>query len=311
MYSTRESDFRDKETKAPEFIRHFEENRYLVENDKKIFSLFKTCLLLMAIMSSAKGFYVGRKTNNGISATVDCLINCYAGVLSEKEIKDYLATFQESNIIIQDQMANGTIRLQLPFKSVTGDDFDLRFGKNDKLYTRYQMFASGGKLAGPFLDQAQGSDDAMSYRTKVVVCCAEKASMDKRIGEVLDELEKYPYKLGIVYVTVKDDAQANAIQQDIERRAQDSGQRRLIIALVRHPFTDEMRKQWLTSLTKDEMAKENGSPDQTYATEANTIIMRWVGQALNGGKIYAWSGDQYFTNIFGAANLKKRSKRTF
>ena len=304
-FFTRESDFHDKDTKAPEFIRHYEENRYLVESDANAYRLFKTSLLLMAIMSSTKGFFVGKRSNNGISSTVDCLVNCYAGVLSERQIKDYLATFKDLNIIIQDQMANGITRLQLPFKSVSGDDFDNRFGKNDKLYTRYQMFANGGKLATPFLEQAQGGDDAMSYRTKVVVCCAEKTSMDKRIGEVLDELGKYPYKLGIVYVTVKDDAQANAIQQDIERRAHDSGQKRLIIALVRQPFTDEMRKQWLTSLTKDEMAKESGSKDPTYANEANTIILKWVGQALSGGKIYAWSEDNYFTNIYGVNNLRK------
>lgn len=61
-FFTRESDFSDKDTKAAEFIRHFEESRHLVESDENTFRVFKVAMLLLAIMSSTKGVYGGVKS---------------------------------------------------------------------------------------------------------------------------------------------------------------------------------------------------------------------------------------------------------
>lgn len=148
---------------------------------------------------------------------------------------------------------------------------------------------------------------------KIVVCCAEKASLDKRIKEVTDDLDKYPYKLGLVYVTVVDDAQAISIQHDLETRAQQSGENRLIIVLVRSPFTDDMRKQWLTSLTKADMARDSGHTADAgrYDTETVTIIQRWVGSATSGGKMLAWCGEKQWNNLFGVASSARRFKPLF
>ena len=68
-FFTRESDFSDKDTKAAEYIRHYEESKHLVENDENAFRVFKTAMLLLALMSSTKGIYSGRKSKDGIAAT--------------------------------------------------------------------------------------------------------------------------------------------------------------------------------------------------------------------------------------------------
>ena len=193
-FFTRESDFHDKETKAPEYIRHYEENRHLVENDKNAHRVFKIAMLLMAVMSTTKGLYTTRRTSNGIAATVECLENCLSGVLSKSQVEDYLATFEDTKILLCDEQANGVKRLQMPFKMAGGDDFALRYEQNDRKYTRYQMFAKDGKLAVPFEKLAWDENDATFRRMKIVVCCAEKTSLDKRIKEVTDDLDKYPYK---------------------------------------------------------------------------------------------------------------------
>ena len=174
-------------------------------------------------------------------------------------------------------------------------------------YTRYQMFAKDGKLAVPFEKMAWDENDATYRRIKIVSCCAETTSLDKRIREVTDELDKYPFKLGVVYVTVKDDAQGLAIQHDLQTRAAQSDNKRLIIVLVRHPFTDEMRKSWLTSITKAEMARESnhGADAKTYELEANTTVTRWVSSATSSGKMIAWCGEKQFNNLFGVAQLRK------
>lgn len=306
-FFTRESDFHDKETKAPEYIRHYEENRHLVENDENAHRVFKIAMLLMAVMSTTKGLYTTRRTSNSISATVECLEYCLSGVLSKSQVEDYLATFEDTKILLCDEQSNGTKRLQMPFRMAGGDDFALRYDQNDKKYTRYQMFAKDGKLAVPFEKLAWDENDATFRRMKIVVCCAEKTSLDKRIKEVTDDLDKYPYKLGLVYVTVADDAQAISIQHDLETRARESDNNRLIIALVRSPFTDDMRKQWLTNLTKADMARDSGhtADASRYDTDTITIIQRWASSATSGSKMLAWCGEKQWNKIFGVQQLRK------
>lgn len=306
-FFTRESDFHDKETKAPEYIRHYEENRHLVENDENAHRVFKIAMLLMAVMSTTKGIYTSKKASNGISATVDCLENCLGGVLSKAQINDYLATFEDSKILLCDEQANGVKRLQMPFRMQGSDDFNLHYDQNDKKYTRYQMFAKDGKISVPFEKMAWDENDATFRRMKIVVCCAEKASMDKRIKEVTDDLDKNPHKLGLVYVTVESDTQAISVQHDLETRAQESGEDRLTIALVRSPFTNDMRKQWLTSVTKADMARDSGhtADANRYDIETATIVSRWVSAATSGGKMLAWSKNKQWNNLYGVAQLRK------
>lgn len=306
-FFTRESDFHDKETKAQEYIRHYEECRNLVENDENAHRAFKIAMLLMAVMSTTKNLTTSWKTRNGISATVDCLINCLGGVLSKTQINTYLDTFKDSNILLYDEQSNGVKRLQMPFRMQGGDSFDLRYEQNDKKYTRYQMFAKDGVLSGPFEDMAWDKNDATFSRMKIAVCCAEPLSMDKRIKEVTDDLQKNPYKLGLVYVTVKDDVQAISIQHELETRAQESGENTLIIALVRSPFTDQMRKEWLTAATNADMARDSGhtAAANEYDIQKSTVISRWVSSATSGGKMMAWSGNKQWDNLYGAAQLRK------
>lgn len=306
-FFTRESDFHDKETKVPEYIRHYEENKHLVENDENAHRVFKIAMLLMAVMSTTKGIYSNSKANNGVSATVECLKNCLSGVLTKQQIKDYLDTFEESRILLCDTLSNGTKRLQMPFRMAGKDDFKIHYDQNDKKFTRYQMFSKDGKLATAFESMAWDVNDATYRRMKIVVCCAEKLSLDNRIKEVTSELDKCPYKLGLVYVTVDSDTQELSIQHDLETRARESGENRLVIALVRTPFTDESRKNWLTALTKAEMAREsaNTADASNYDIQANTEITRWVYAAASGGKMIAWCGENVMPNLFGVAQLRK------
>lgn len=306
-FFTRESDFHDKETKTPEYIRHYEESRHLVENDANALRVFKIAMLLMAVMSTTKGMYTTKKASGGIDKTVECLKNCLGGVMSDVQIDDYLQTFEDDRILMRDRLANGAERLQMPFRLAGGDDFQLRFDQNSKKHTRYMMFAKDGKLAVPFEKKAWEETDATYRRMKIVSCCAETTSLDKRIQEVIDELDKHPFKLGVVYVTIKDDAQGLAIQHDLQTRAMQSDNKRLIIVLVRHPFTEEMRINWLTSITKAEMARESNhiADANTYEIEANTIIERWAASATSGGKLIAWCGERQFNNLFGVNQLRR------
>lgn len=306
-FFTRESDFSDKDTKVPEYIRHYEESRHLVEGDENAFRVFKTALLLMALMSSTKGLYFGRKTKDGISATEECLDICLAGVMNKDQIHDLLETMNDSKILVLDKDAHGNVRLQLPFNGTTGDEFPTRFAANDKKYSRYMMFSKDGAFAQEFEKRAIDENDAVCKRMKIALCCAETNSINTRLSEVMKELEKAPYKLGLLLVSVNSDAQAISIQSMLQSKAVEANEPRLTIALLKEPFTDEKRKAWLTAVTKQEMASasaQTGSAND-FKAEAARILATWVSSAVSGSRIIAYNGNQVWGNQYGMTQLRK------
>ena len=306
-FFTRESDFSDKDTKAAEYIRHYEESKHLVESDANALRVFKTAMLLLALMSSTKGIYSGKRSKDGIAATEDCLDTCLAGVMSKESIHDLLETMQDSKIIVLDQDNYNNVRLQLPFKGTSTDDFAAKLAANDKKYSRYMMFSKDGVFAQTFEKQAADENDATNKRMKIAVCCAETNSIKARLGEIQKELEKSPYKLGLLLVTVQSDAQAVSIQSSLQSLAIEANEPRLTIALVKEPLTDDKRKKWLTAITKQEMASASGQTGAVnqYKIEASTIVSSWVSSAVSGSKIIGYHGNQVFNNQYGMAQLRK------
>lgn len=306
-FFTRESDFSDKDTKAAEYIRHYEESKHLVSSDENALRVFKTAMLLMALMSTTKGIYSGRRSKDGIAATEECLATCLAGVMTKKAIHDLLQTMQDSKILILDEDNHDNVRLQLPFKGTSGDDFSAKLAANEKKYSRYQMFSKDGAFAQAFEKQAADENDATNKRMKIAVCCAETLSIKTRLTEITKELEKSPYKLGLLLVAVQSDAQAVSIQTTLQQMAINANEPRLTIALIKEPLTDEKRTKWLTAITKQEMASTSGQTGSVnqYKIEATTIISAWVGSAVSGSKITAYNGNQVFSNQYGMAQLRK------
>ena len=306
-FFTRESDFSDKDTKAAEYIRHYEESKHLVSSDENALRVFKTAMLLMALMSSTKGIYSGKRSIDGISATEECLATCLAGVMNKNGIHDLLQTMQDSKILILDEDNHNNVRLQLPFKGSSGDDFQVKLAANDKKYSRYMMFSKEGAFAQAFEKQAADENDATNKRMKIAACCAETNSIKMRLAEIMKELEKSHHKLGLLLVTVQSDAQAVSIQSTLQSLATETDESRLIIGLIKEPFNDEKRKQWLTAITKQEMASASGQTGAVnqYKIEAQTIIASWVGSAVNGSRITAYYGNQVFSNQYGMAQLRK------
>lgn len=305
-FFTRESDFSDKDTKVAPYIQHYEESLHLVESDEDALRLFKIVMLLLAVSSTTKGAYGVRHMQGGIAATLDCLENCVAGVLSKDKVRDLLATLEESKLVLQDQAANGTIRLQLPFKGGSGDAFRVKFENNDRKYSRYQMFTKDGRFSNELEKKVWDENDATFKRMKIAVCCAETNSINNRLAEVKAELIKSPYKLGLLIVTVKDDPQYSAIQNTLAHAAADADEPRLTIALLKTPLSDENRKAWLTQLTKMELANESGQTASAngYKLESEKVISTWTAQATGGGKLVAWNGTNVFNNLYGTANLR-------
>ena len=261
----------------------------------------------MALMSSTKGLYIGKRTRDGISATEGCLDNCLAGVISKEQIHDLLQSMQDSKIIVLDEDTRGNVRLQLPFNGTTSDEFPARLAANDKKYSRYVMFSKEGAFAKEFEKHALDENDAVSKRMKIAICCAETNSINTRLVEVMKELERSPYKLGLLLVSVNSDAQAVSIQSILKGKSVEANEPRLTIALIKEAFPDEKRKAWLTAITKQEMASASGQTGSAngFQMEATKILMTWVSSVVSGGKMIAYNGNQIWGNQYGMAHLRK------
>ena len=95
-------------------------------------------MLLLALMSSTKGIYSGRRAKDGIAATKDCLETCLAGVMGKTQIEDMLQTMVDGKILVLDEGSNNIVRIQLPFHGAGDSDFSARLAANDKKYSRYK-----------------------------------------------------------------------------------------------------------------------------------------------------------------------------
>ena len=292
-FFTRDSDFHDKDTKVPEYIRHYESNKNLVENDEKALRVFKTSMLLMSVMSTTRGLYnlPNKKSNNGISSTVDCLKNCLCGVISDVQIDDYLKTFADCNILLVEELSNGTKRIQLPFHMGNLDAFQIKYDQNDKKYTFHNMFTKDGWVSSEF-EKLASKDNVIAKRIKIVTCCPENTLIDKRTKEVTDDLDKNPFKLGIIYVAVKDDSQAVLMKNELANKVRTLDNKRLVYVLINIPFDENRRKAWLNNITREEMSRENGNTaDATrYHTEALKVISDWANTAKEN-KMNVWYCD--------------------
>lgn len=311
-FFTRNSDFNDK-SRVVDYIHHYQDKLRLVENSENALRVFKTALLLMAIMSDVKGFYGGRRTQDGISATVKCLENCLAGVLDRVKVQDILKTLEENHLLTLDEARNGDIHLQLPYIIASDMDLKIKTEELNKKYTRYQLFAKDGELSKAFEAQALDQNDVMSKRLKIAVCCAETISIKSRLEEVQKELNRAPYKLGLLIVTVQDEKQAMSIQKELQDRVEELAEPRLVIALCRTPFTDDMRSRWIECTARAEMAKAAGvtGDEKQKNQEAQLIVTSWVSEANTLGRLTAWNmtpqhGLQEFNNCYGMAQLRKK-----
>ncbi|MGM9997870.1 MAG: hypothetical protein ACI38Q_00480 [Candidatus Bruticola sp.] len=308
-FFTRKSDYSSKDVNAAPYIQHYEENAHLLKNSENALRVFKISMLLLAISSTTKGMYgYSRKGPGTISATQQDLCRCLAGVISESKVIDLLATLKDQALVLKDEAANGTVRLQLPFKGASNEAFVAKFEENDRKYTRYKMFEKDGFFSSTLEQQVWDKTDASFGRMKIAVCCAEKNSIDTRCKEVKAELDKYPYKIGLLIVTAKDETQAMAVQKLLAELPKTS---RLVIALLKNYFKDEDRERWLTYLTRAEQAAESGltAAKEDYKKEAEKIINNWVYLSKSSGKLVAWNRDKFFPNLYSMNGLRNIIKQ--
>lgn len=315
-FFTIESDTRDKDVKSftPEALKAIQyfQNKADSISDEYALHVFKAALLLIAVMSGSNisNLYSKQSRSSGkIGATRNTLYKCFRGQLEQATIDEYLASFKEIGLLSIGEQPNGDARLELPYTGNT-DTFDVRLEMTKKKYTRYALFTDKGIFSKALENGMWDSTRATIGRIYIAACSSETSSLTARLGEVKKELQKYPYKIGILVVTVSEASEYTSFQTKIKQYASDDDSKRLVIAMLREPCTSDLIDRWHKAITHKELCSEEGKSGDAgkYETESNMIVATWAGPAVDS-QIYACYGDVQFTGVYGKSDLMKRIEK--
>lgn len=310
-FFTRESDVRNFSVEARKVIQHFQ-NKADSISDEYALHIFKAVLLLIAVMSGSNisNLYSKQSRSSGkIGATRNTLYKCFRGQLEQATIDEYLIAFKETGLISLGEQTNGDVRLELPYTGNT-DTFDVRLKMTQSKYTRYALFTEKGILSKALENCMWDSTRATAGRIYIAACSSETNSLTARLGEVKNELQKYPYKIGILVVTVSEASEYTSFQAKIKQLASQSDSKRLVIAMLRQPCTTDLLDSWHKAVTHKELCAEEGKSGDAgkYETGANMIIATWASSAVDS-QIYACYSDIQFTGVYGKIDLMKRIEK--
>jgi predicted MPP superfamily phosphohydrolase len=309
-FFTRNSDVRDFNLEVRKVIQHFQ-NKAESISDEYAMHVFKAALLLIAVLSGSNisNLYSRTHKSGRISATKNTLYKCFRGQLEQSTIDNYLTSFEEIGLLRMDKQRNGDARLELPYTGNT-DAFEVRLEMAKKKYTRYALFSERGTFSKALENNMWDGTKATFGRVYIAVCSNETNSFNVRLGEVRKELQKYPYKIGMLVVSTADASEYASFQSKVRQVAAEDDSKRLVIALLREPCADDVLDRWREAITHMELAAEEGKSGSSnkYAAEASGIIAMWSATAADS-QIYACYGDIQFTGLYGKNDLIKRIER--
>lgn len=290
---------------------HFEESWRFLDSDELALHVFKAVMLLIALMSTTRVTHLSSDNKKRpFAATKKSLYKCFAGHLNEKNIDKLLDSFQEMNILGLDEMRNGEIRLELPYKG-NRNLFDNTFKEIKERYTRYNLFMKKGELSA-FLEERGflwDKEDATYKRVRIMPCSSEKKSWSAREKDLLEELDKNPYKIGLLVVVPSKPQEYVSLQKDFRTLAEKNLHEKLVYCLLQKPLTEEALDLWWRAITRQELA--SGDAKRASATqhkeEARNIFTEWAAEA-ESGKITAFYKGMVFSALSGRDELSRKIK---
>lgn len=310
-FFTRDSDMRNFSVEARKVIQHFH-NKVDSISDEYALHVFKAAMLLIAVMSGSNisNLYSKQSRSSGqINATRNTLYKCFRGQLEEATIDKYLTAFKDTGLLGFSEQPTGDARLELPYTG-NADVFDVRLEMTQKKYTRYALFSEKGIFSKALENRMWDSTRATAGRIYIAACSTETNSLMTRLGEVKKELERYPYKIGLLVVTISEVSEYTSFQAKIKKLASEDDSKRLVIAMLREPCTAILLDRWHRAITHRELSAEEGKSGDAgkYETEASMIIATWASPAVDS-QIFACYKEIQFNGVYGKSDLMKRIEK--
>ena len=306
-FFTRSSDIRDFNADTKTVIHHYEDKIEHISGEYHK-HVFKAAMLLIAVMSggSVSNLYSRLQTRNRLGATRNALCKLFRGQLTEQQVDGYLDNFEQINVLRLDKQPNGDARLELPYTGKV-DLFEGRLDATKKKYTRYMLFSKTGIFSKTLAGKLWDSIKSTFGRVYIAACSSETTSLSARLGEVKDELQKSPYKIGILVVSIATAGEYEIFKAQIKKIAEEDDSRRLVVALLKEPCTEDTLDRWHRAMTHKELSLEDGKPAGAgqYEGEATAEIEKWSAVASDG-QIFACYGNTEFSSLNGKSDLIRR-----
>lgn len=307
------ADIKNFSTEARRAYQLFVQKKDLVtgEGNDFVLRVFKAALLMIAVMSTDKISYNNRRTTQKADATRNTIRKCFAGQLSESVVDDCLESLFKSKILFPAQtLDKKDYRIELPYGQNV-EKFDIRLEQVKKSNSRYILFKKGGEFAKCVEENLWSkSTDETYYRMCIAACSEELSSFNSRFEEVESDLERAPYKLGLICVVLSESSHFAAVEHNIKNSLSEDRTGRLAFCILKNPLTDGTMDDWYRTKTHYELANEDGSTGSTekYGTEMDTLVETWVAEAL-GAPLSLYFGDKVYQSVYGKSDLKKRIKK--
>ena len=308
-FFTRESDVRTFSAEAKSAYQHYVAKKDFV-TDENHMHVFKAALLLIAVMYSGTLSNLYSQTNQRkVAATVSTLYKCFVGKLSEKEVNACLNVLERLNVLRLDAIANGDKRLQIPY-SGNVDSFNNRKEILKAKYTRHELFKRNGTFATAIEGKLWDRNGASFGRMIFAACEVETNSIKLRFSELQDELGRYPYKFGVLVITVTESNQFAAAQDKVKQFAAQDSTGRMAVYLLKNPLTDEILDRWHNALTHSELANDEGkrSDAERFADEAAAVVEEWSSAAASGQLMVVF-GDKVYPSEHDATRFAAKLER--
>lgn len=307
-FFTRSSDVSDEISKEARQVYHYYlTKREFVEKDPTAEHVFKAIMLLLAVFSMEKVSYVSQGPTKKPGADRRTLVRCFVGQLTEAEIDHYLELFEKDGLIHLYRRSVENVGLELPHQA-SQDAFLARVEKLRKENTRQVLFGNtkAGVFATSLAEKIWPKDRATANRMKVLVCAAETHSLKTRYEELSKELERTPYKIGLLVVVISSPTQMADMRDKLKQMAREEESRRMVFCLLKDPFTDDKLENWLQNMAHYQLAEEEGKKagSAKYLQEAEKIFESWAVSAKDG-EIFAAYGEREYT-FYGQDDLVRK-----
>lgn len=296
-------------TEAKSAYKHYlTKKEFISDENSFLMHVFKAAMLLIAVMSSGNvSNLYSQTTQRKISASRNTLYKCFAGQLTKDDVNGYLDTLSEIELISLDPMTNGDARFQIPYTG-GGDVFDIRKAMLVKKYSRYELFKKGGHFSKSIEAKIWDKNNPSYNRVYIAGCCSETLSIDNRFGEVQVELQKNPYKFGVLVIAVSEGSQFSFLQTKVKDLAASDKTGRFAVYLLKSPLTEEHLDRWYNAMTHSELAEEEGKDGGRYLDEASVIIEEWSAPTADD-QIMAACGSHVYPSEYGAGILASKLEK--
>lgn len=308
----RPSDIKEFSPEAQRCYQHYQQMQDFVNKNPAYLRIFKTCLLLISLMSqrsTSNTIWLTRASNGKLVPTRNTVINCYAGVLEETEVRNALQAIGDSKLLRFDEQRNGDARLELPFAGAT-NLVENKQAEIAKKYTRHVMFGRDGFCAQQLQQRMWIANDPYTKRIQIVVTSPDTATLNQRQKELQETLEKKPYALGMLVVAPAEATQFVSMQDSLRTIAKNDPTGRMIVVLLKTPFTEEQLTKWYRAIANKELAAAEGQKGNAdnYEEEANSILSEWAVSAASSNMV-AFYKEQAFTTLFNVGSLSNVVKK--